>query len=173
MVAFLASCAVGVGQRPRPGSIVSGTDGRSTDNVRPDRVTFSLKVTFNLFKGSCFDVSRNIFSNNVKRSVPADLSECPRPHAFAISFGVCSTVALAWVAARDDVAFSVKVDGSHIVVDWRVGPVLSKDGLAEGLSLTEGNCAKSSGSFESEAKAADSAEEVEDTHVKAPPDRLR
>jgi hypothetical protein len=51
--------------------------------------------------------------------------------------------------------------------------VLSKDGLAEGLSLTEGNCAKSSGSFESEAKAADAAEEVEDAHVKAPPARLQ
>jgi len=42
--------------------------------------------------------------------------------------------------------------------------MLSEDGLAEGFSLTEGNCLKSSGSLKPEAEAADSAEEVEDTH---------
>jgi hypothetical protein len=42
--------------------------------------------------------------------------------------------------------------------------VLSQDGLAEGLSLTEGNCAKSSGSLKSEAEAADAAEEVKALH---------
>jgi len=54
---------------------VSGTDGRSVDNVRPDGITFCDKVTLNLFKGSCVDVSKNVFSNNIKRSVLADVSD--------------------------------------------------------------------------------------------------
>jgi len=161
MVAFFESCAVGVGQRPRPGSIVSGTDGRSTDNVRPDGITFCDKVTFNLVKGSCVDVSKNIFSNNVKRSVPDDLLKCPAPHAVAVSLGVGSTVALAWVAACDDIAAAVEVEISHVIVDWRVGPVLPKDGLTELVLLAEGNGPKRSGSFESETEPSHAREEVE------------
>ena len=165
MVAFFASCAVGVGQRPRPGSIVSGTDGRSVNNVRPDGITFSDKVTLNLFKGSCVDVSKNILSNNVKRSVLADLSECPRPHAVAVPMGVGSAVALAWVAACDDIAAPIEVEALHVVVNWDFGPVLSEDGLAKGVLLTEGNCPKSSRCFESETEPANAAEEVEDGEV--------
>jgi len=165
MVAFFASCAVGVGQRPRPGSIVSGTDGRSVNNVRPDGITFSDKVTLNLFKGSCVDVSKNIFSNNVKRSVPLDLSECVRPHTVAVPLRVGSAVALAWIAARDDIAAPIKVEAPHVVVDRRVGPMLSQDGLAERLSLTECDCPKRSGSFKSEGEPSDAAEQVEDGEV--------
>ena len=154
MVAFFASCAVGVGQRPRPGSIVSGTDGSSVDNVRPDGVTFSDKVTFNLSKGSRFDVSKNIFSNNVNRSVPLDLSECPRPHTAAVSLCVGSAVALARVAAADNIDPPPEIKRFDIVVDGRAGPVLFKDCLAELVSLAEGNCPKRSGSFESKAKSS-------------------
>ena len=103
MVAFFASCAVGVGQRPRPGSIVSGTDGRSWYIVRPDGVTFSLKVTFNALKGPRVDVSKNILSNDVKRSVGADLSKAVRPHAFTVSAGIGSAVSLARIAGNNNV----------------------------------------------------------------------
>jgi hypothetical protein len=70
---------------------------------------------------------------------------------------------LAWESAADEVnsSKSICVDGSDIVVDWRVGPVLFEDGLAERLSFAESNGPKMSGSFESEAKSSDSREEVE------------
>lgn len=165
MVAFFASCAVGVGQRPRPGSIVSGTDGRSVDNVRPDGITFSDKVTLNLFKGSCVDVSKNILSNNVNRSVPLDLSECPRPHAVAVPPRVGSAVALAWIAACDDIAAPIKVEAPHVLVDRRVGPMLSQNGLAKGVPLAEGNCPKSSCCLKSKAEPSNAAEEIKDGEV--------
>ena len=144
---------------------MSGTDGTSVDNVRPDAVTLSLKVTFNLCKGSCVDVSKNIFSNNVKRSVSLDLSQCPGPHAVAIPLCVGSAVALAWVAACDDIAGAVEVACAHVVVDRHVGPMLSQDGLAERLALAEGNGAKSSCCLKSEAEPSDPAEQVEDGEV--------
>jgi hypothetical protein len=40
--------------------------------------------------------------------------------------------------------------------------MLSEDGLAERLSLAEGNCPKRSGSFESKTEPSDTAEKVED-----------
>jgi hypothetical protein len=141
---------------------VSGTDGRSVDNVRPDGITLSLKVTFNLLKGSCVDVAKNILSNKVKRSVLLDLSKGPRPHGFAISFGVCSTVALAWVTARDDVAVAFPIKSFDVVKNRDIGPVFSQNGLAEFVLLTEGNCPKSSGSFEAKAESSDAAEQVKD-----------
>ena len=72
---------------------------------------------------------------------------------------------LAWVAPCDDVDVAFKVDGSNVVVDRDVGPMLSQNSLAEGVLLTECDCPKSSCCFESEAKPADAAEEVKDGKV--------
>ena len=53
---------------------------------------------------------------------------------------------------------------SDILVDRDVRPVVSEDGLAIRLSLTEGDCSHP-GSFESERESANPAEEVEDIHA--------
>lgn len=54
-------------------------------------------------------------------------------------------------------------EGSNVVVAGDVGPVLGEDAPTEGVDLTEGN-GSHPGSFESEAEAANSAEEVEHIH---------
>ena len=63
---------------------------------------------------------------------------------------------LTWVAPCDDVDVAFKVDGSNVVVDRDIRPVFSQDGLAELVSLAEGNCPKRSGAFESKAEPSDS-----------------
>tara|TARA_R100001082_G_scaffold109224_1_gene85946 strand:- start:1010 stop:1201 length:192 start_codon:yes stop_codon:yes gene_type:complete len=60
---------------------------------------------------------------------------------------------------------SICVDGSDIVVDWCVRPVLSEDGLAEGVLFTESDSLKRSGCFKSEAETSDAAEQVKDSEV--------
>jgi len=82
----------------------------------------------------------------------ADLSECPPPHTVAVSLRVGSAVALTRVAACNDIAGAVEVEASHVVVDRDAGPVLSEDGLAELVLLTERDGSKRSSSFKSKAK---------------------
>jgi len=112
----------------------------------------------------------HIFPNDPSRPYVFNKGSHDRPEVtviFCASLLPSDTPRLAGEPAADEVnsSKSICVDGSNVVVDWDFGPMLSKDGLAERLSLTEGNCPKSSCCLKPEAEPSDAAEQVEDGKV--------
>jgi hypothetical protein len=100
------------------------------------------------------DVSRSYDPNN-----PRVLA--PEPRTFSIQSGTLTGVAnvLTGESAADDIyrlqageRFSAQ--GTYVVENWDIGPVLSKHGSAIGLDFAEGD-GLHSGSLKSEGEAAD------------------
>jgi len=154
--------ACGVGHNPDAISSVRGIDGASWNNNRPRGVAFAFQVKQHFVEAHC-DVTSNVFSHDPAGSFVLNNLKHRRPEVAVIRCAFLlpgNGEGLAWIAPCDDVDVAFKVDGSDVVVDRDVGPVLSQDSLAEGVLLTECDCPKSSRCFESEAEPSDAAEEV-------------
>jgi len=135
MVEFLQSCAVGVGHRPRPGSIVLSAEGRRVNMVSLALITLGSKVTFNALKGSCIDVSRNILSKHENGSVSSDLVKGERPKRSPVSPGISSTVPLTGVSAGDRIYFTLIINAGNILKDWDIGKILTQIRPAPSITL--------------------------------------
>jgi hypothetical protein len=164
----MLSCPVGVGHNPNPVSSVRGADGASWNNKWDGLVSDAFQVRKAALEAQrLVNKASDIFANDPPTLYSFNNSQHFRPEIAVI---VCASPlpgngeGLARETAADEVnsSISICVDGSNVVVDRCVGPVLSQDGLTEGVLLAEGDCPKRSGSFESEAEPSDAAEEVED-----------
>ena len=165
------SCPVGVGHNPDAVASMRGADGASWNNKWDGAVPDAFQVRKAALEAQWLvNKASDIFANDPPTLYSFNNSQHFRPE---ISVIFCASLlpgngeGLARETAADEVnsSKSICVDGSDVVVDRRVGPMLSQDGLAERLSLTECNCSKSSRCFESEAEPSDAAEEVEDGEV--------
>ena len=166
--------AVGIilrGDDPDAVASVRGIDGASWNNKWDGAVSDAFQVRKAALEAQrLVNKTSHILANDPSRPYVFNKGSHDRPE---ISVIFCASLLpgcgprLTGEPAADEVnsSKSICVDGSDVVVDRRVGPVFLKDGLAERLSLAEGNCPKSSRCFESEAEASDAAEEVEDVEV--------
>ena len=148
-----------------------GIDGASWNNKWDGAVPNTFQVRKAALEAQrLVNKASHIFANDPSRPYVFNKGSHDRPE---ISVIFCAPLLpgngprLAWEPAANEVNSSKSscVDGSDVLVDRRVGPVLSEDGLAERLSLAESDSSKRSGSFESEAEPSDAAEEVEDGGV--------
>tara|TARA_A100000172_G_scaffold30464_1_gene18149 strand:- start:133 stop:711 length:579 start_codon:yes stop_codon:yes gene_type:complete len=165
------SCPVGVGHNPDSISSVRGADGASWNNKWDGLVSDAFQVRKAALEAHWLvNKASDIFANDPSTLYRFNNSQHFRPEIaviFCASLLPGDAPRLAWEPTADKVnsSKSICVDGSNVVVDRRVGPVLSEDGLAKGVPLTECDCSKSSRCFESEAESSDAAEEVEDGEV--------
>jgi hypothetical protein len=105
------------------------------------------------------------FSNEPSEFVPETTS-------FAVETGAAARLrnVLAGEAAGDEIdgnsigSKALRGERSDVIEDRNLGPVMGKDAPAEIVGLAERD-GSHSGSFEPEAEAANSAEEVEDIHL--------
>jgi len=150
---------------------VRGIDGASWNNKWDGLVSDAFQVRKAALEAQrLVNKASDIFANDPPTLYSFNNSQHFRPEIaviFCASLLPGDAPRLTREAADDDInsSKSICADGSNVVVDRRVGPMLSQDGLAERLSLTECDCPKRSGSFESEAEPSDAAEEVEDVEV--------
>jgi hypothetical protein len=145
-----------------------GIDGASWNNKWDGAVSDAFQVRKAALEAHpVVNKASDIFANDPSTLYSFNNSQHFRPE---ISVILCASPlpgngeGLARKTPADEVnsSKSICVDGSDVVIDRDVGPVLSQDGLAELVLLTKGNCPKRSGSFESKAEPANAAEEVKD-----------
>ena len=165
------SAAIGVRHNPDAVSSVRGIDGASWNNKWDGAVSDAFQVRKAALEAHpVVNKTSDIFANCPSTLYSFNNSQHFRPE---ISVIFCASLLpgcgprLAREPTDNEVnsSISICVDGSDIVIDRDVGPVLSQDGLAELVLLTKGNCPKRSGAFESKAEPSDAAEEVKDVEV--------
>ena len=147
-------------------SDVRGVLGTSRNSNRPPGVAVGFQVSEHLVE-SQRDVTNNIFSKYPSGSDFANNSAHLRPEVarvFRASLLAGMAEWLTRVAACDDPDVSDSVpsqsvccNGVNVLVAGNIGPVLSQDGAGERFDFTEGD-GSHSGSFQTKADAADSAE---------------
>ena len=120
------------------------------------------------------DEANNVFSKHPSGPQFLDKPAILRPEG-AVIFSTqslpCDAVRLTGESSANNVDWRDSVCGksfggerSYVVITGDIGPALSQDGAAVRLDFAEGDCSHS-GAFESEAKAADAAEQVKDIHA--------
>ena len=152
-----------VGHNPNSVSPVGGTDGTSRNNDRPDGVAdiFQVRNTTVEFH---LDDARHILANDpIGPDIFNNGNHCWPEEA--VIFLACSlpgeTERLARKSSCENSSPCIAFpgEGSHVVMDWHVGPVLPQDALAIGIALAEGDRLES-GPPCGKGKAADAAEQV-------------
>jgi hypothetical protein len=161
----------GVGNNPDAIPSVRGINGASWNNKWRGLIPEAFQVRKTALEAQrLVNKASHILANDPLRPYVCNKGSHDRPEVAVI---FCASLLpgcgprLTWKAAAEDVnsSISICIDGSNVVVDRDIGPVLSEDGLAEGVLLTEGSGAKSSCCFKSEAESSDAREEVEDGEV--------
>jgi hypothetical protein len=165
------SLAVGVSHNPDPVASVRGIDGASWNNKWRGLIPEAFQVRKAAREAQrLVNKASHIFANDPLRPYVCNKGSHDRPEVAVI---FCASLLpgcgprLTRKAAAEDVnsSISICINGSNVVVDRDIGPVLSEDGLAEGVLFTEGNCPKRSGCFKPEAEAPDPAKEIKDGEV--------
>ena len=166
-----------MGHNPDAVASVRGIDGASWNNKWDGAVSDAFQVRKAALEAQRFvNKASDIFANDPPRPYVFNKGSHDRPEVaviFRASLLPGDTPRLAQLRepAADEVnsickgGVLVSFKFSDVVVDWRVRPVLSKDGLAKLVLLAEGDSSKSSRCFKSEAEASDAAEQVEDCKV--------
>jgi hypothetical protein len=100
------------------------------------------------------DVARSYFVNNSGVFFPDAAARSRDARAFS-----CNGDVLAGKSSANNLSCSPELvagESFDIVMDYYVGPVPAQDALTVWFNFTEGDCAKTSGTFKSERETADS-----------------
>jgi hypothetical protein len=160
--------AVGVANNPDSVSTVGSIDGTSRNNKRPAGVAETFQVSEHFVEPQG-NVASNVLANDPSGSRECNDSAHLRPEIAVIfmrSLRAGVAEGLTGITAADEVdrsepTQSACIKGVNVFKAGNARPVLGEDGLAELVSLTEGNGSHAS-SLEPEGEAANAAEEIED-----------